>query len=122
MSSPVQQTMFSDLVAPSKQNSGDELQADGIQTAIANTPEHMKEYVLDTIVEIATEKEELTADDVREKLGDHEVLRDHPNILGGLMKLVSSFGWIEHTGQYVKSQTPSRHGAIIGIWRSKIVV
>lgn len=110
--------MFSEsVITLNKDHLGKEL---GMQQALDNTPECSKEYVLDTIVELAEEKPTITADDLNARLERNGYKFTHRNALGGLFSLAQDMGWLKHSETFIRSKNPSRNGSILTVWTSLI--
>lgn len=56
----------------------------------------------------------VTADDVREYLEGIKLVPSHPNTWGAVFRCPE----FVPTGEYRQSRTPSRHAAIVRVWRS----
>jgi alkylated DNA nucleotide flippase Atl1 len=57
---------------------------------------------------------ELSSLDLIESVG----MPSSPNAVGAVMRSASTLGLIEPTGRYIQSTRPSRHAAIVRVWKA----
>lgn len=87
-----------------------------------NAPEDWKHRVRVAIEALCKEREEITTDDVWERL---ELLRidlgrAEPRAIGALMKQAQKAGWIEPTATFKNSERVECHRRPLRVWISKI--
>lgn len=89
---------------------GEQLGNEGIEAALAACSEDWMKDALRELKRLCTVHGTITADMLS--------LEGHPQAIGGLFRIAKANKWIKSTGQYTRSKNPSRHSAVIQIWKS----
>ncbi|MDX3006725.1 hypothetical protein PWY87_33975 [Kribbella solani] len=87
---------------------------DGADQANENAEDRWRNWALREIAILAENGWDFTSDDVRQVVGEP----DHPNRWGGVFLAARRAGLILPTGEVRPSTTPSRHGALVRVWRA----
>ena len=77
-----------------------------------------KDTARQVLLETALLKDELTSEDVWQRLSSHDVETHEPRAMGAVMKWGAAQHVIEPTDRFVSGTAVSRHKAPIRVWRS----
>jgi hypothetical protein len=94
---------------------GRQLAAAGMKKVFDKELAAWKNLAFDAAFKLAYSRADFTIEDVIAKVGKPP---RHPNSAGALLGSMEKMGYIEWTGCVVRSKTPSRHSALIRVWRA----
>jgi hypothetical protein len=101
---------------------GKDLRDEGIALALKNERVAWRERAVNIVRTVASANRccgsSFTMDHVRSAAEEAGLGRPHhPNVWGGIMREAIKKMWVFKTGRYVNSTRPSRHAAVIPVYR-----
>ena len=81
-----------------------------------------KRLALQTVLEVAENKEYFTTDDVWNwpSFKRNQVVAE-PRAMGGIIRAAMKAGWIESTDRFIRSVRPACHRRPLAVWKSGFI-
>lgn len=92
-----------------------------IEQVEENADDRWKRVALETVRQVAQEKDFFVSDDIQKKLKLLPVATHENRALGAVMMKARKLGWIESTGRYVQSAQKQCHANTVTLWRSLLL-
>lgn len=100
-----------------------ETKAEGMDRALAATPDQFKASFYAALKHVASQQESLTSDDVRRVLDEQGIVAENPTAIGPLMPYGAKQGWTAKTDERsVSSRGEGKGRDGLTVWRSLIFV
>lgn len=98
---------------------GDLLAEAAIQTAAEHADRVWLSAAKQIVWDLIRDGRPFSTDDCWQKLDALDIQTHEPRALGAVLRAAAKAGYIEQTGEYIKTSRPQAHSRPIPVWRSR---